>query len=100
MAGKAWRRLMWSLSNERGTTVFDAVFRRRLARRYDRGHQRAMQDQRYRELEGLIGTLDGGLLLKSPKDVDLWEEQTEIFDRINPPPWYLRAKWRRDGNLQ
>lgn len=65
-------------------------------RRYQRACRRAMRDPRFQEIQALIGQPDGSILLDSPEDCDLWGEQSEIFGRINPAPWFLRLRWWLD----
>lgn len=69
------------------------VLERVIEGRQERACRRAMQDARFREIQQLIGRPDGSIVLDSAEDFDLWEEQTQIFDRINPAPWYRRLRW-------
>lgn len=92
MSRNWWRRLLWWLSGRHGDRVWNALFGRATRRWHRRAHRRAMGDPRYAEIDRRIGLPDGSVLLDDEDDVALWAEQTEIFDRLNPRPWYLRAK--------
>lgn len=84
---------MWWCFGEQGITMWQGIFGRAERRWHERGRGRAMHDARYREIQQRIGTPDGGVVLDDDEDFDLWEEQADIFSRINPHPLHVRFKW-------
>lgn len=66
-----------------------SVYEKLHNRWYDKGKRRALQNERYLELDNLLRTEHG--TYRWEPDSPLWKERHAIFDKLTPRPLYLRV---------